>query len=81
MKSVKPDHDWEDDGEESGFEDPQDGEADDLQQREQMNSPEGNMTQVGVVWLVLRWHQEQFDPIPELQHERRDASMSHQNKG
>lgn len=31
MKSGNPDHDGEDDGEEGGFEDPEDGEADDLQ--------------------------------------------------
>lgn len=81
MKSVNPDHDREDDGEEGGFEDPEDGEADDLQQSEQMNSSQRNMTQVGVVWLVLRWHQEQFDPVPELWHERRNVSIIHQNKG
>lgn len=66
MKSVNPNHDGEDDGEEGGFEDPEDGEADDLQQCEQVNSPEWNMAQVGVVRLVLRWHQEQLDPVPEL---------------
>lgn len=82
MKSGNPDHDGEDDGEEGGFEDPEDSEADDLQQREQVNSPEWNMAQVRVVWLVLRWHQKQLDPVPELQDlsQRTNVSIIHLNK-
>lgn len=81
MKSMNPDHDGEHDGEEGGFEDPEDGEADDLQQREQVNSPEWNMAQVGVVWLVLCWHEEQLDPVPELWHERTNVSNYLPKKG
>lgn len=74
MKCVDQDHDGEDDGEEGGFEDPEDGEADDLQQCEQVNSPERNVTQVGVIRLVLRRHQKQLDSVPEL---REDKSVNH----
>lgn len=77
MKSVDPDHDGEDDSEEGGFEDPEDGETDDLQQREQVNSSERNMPQVGVVRLVLCWHQEQLDPVPELRHDSTNVSTIH----
>lgn len=80
MTSGNPDHDGEDDGKEGGFEDPEDGKADDLQQCKQMNSPEWNMAQVRVVWLVLRWHQEQLDPVPELWHKRTNESIIQQNK-
>lgn len=80
MKSVNQDHDGEDDGEEGGFEDPEHGEADDLQQCEQVNFPERNMAQVGEVWLVLRRHQEKFDPVPELEHGRTDASITRRSR-
>lgn len=59
-------HDGEDDGEEGGFEDPEYGQADDLQEGEEMDPPERHVAQVGKVRLVLRWHQEQLDPVPEL---------------
>lgn len=59
-------HNREDDGQEGGFQDPEHSQTDDLDQCEQVHSPQRNMTEVRKVWLVLRWHHVQFNPVPEL---------------
>lgn len=63
-------HDWEDDGKECGFEDPEDSQTDQLDEGEQMDPPERHMPQEGEVWLVLGWHQVELDALPELDQER-----------
>lgn len=50
-------HYWENDGEEGGLEDPEDSQTDYLDQGEQMDASQRNMTQEGEVWLVFGWHQ------------------------
>lgn len=60
-------HDWEDDGEEGGLEDPEDGQTRDLDEGEEMDASQRDVTQEGEVRLVFGWHQIQLDPLPELE--------------
>lgn len=66
MKYFSTNHDREDDGHEGGLEDPQDGQTGDLDQREEVDPSEGDVAEIGKVRLVLRGHQIELDPIPEL---------------
>ena len=59
-------HDREDDGRYGRLEGPEDSQTDNLDQGEEMDSPQRNVTQEGEVWLVLGWHQIQLDTLPEL---------------
>lgn len=49
-------HHGEDDGQEGGFEDPEDGQAGDLDQREEVHPPQRDVAEVGEVRLVLGRH-------------------------
>lgn len=60
-------HYWEDDGEEGGLQDPEDGQADDLNEGEKMDASQRNVAQEGEVRLVFGRHQIQLDPLPELE--------------
>lgn len=60
------DHDREDDGHKGGFENPEDSQAGDLDESEEVDPPQGDMAEVGEVRLVLGGHQVELDPIPEL---------------
>lgn len=51
-----PHHDREDDGSHSGLEDPEQSQAKDLHKSEEVDLPEGNVSQVNQVRLVLRRH-------------------------
>lgn len=59
-------HNREDDGQEGGFEGPEHSQTCDLDQCEQVYPPQRNMTKVGEIGLVLRWHHVQLNPVPEL---------------
>lgn len=63
-------HHREDDGEKGGFEDPEDGQTDQLDEGEQMHPSQRHVPQEGEVWLVLGWHQVELDALPELDHGR-----------
>lgn len=60
-------HDRENDGCHSRLEDPEHGQAQYLDEGEEVDLPEGDVTQVNQVWLVFSWHQEQLQTIHELQ--------------
>lgn len=60
-------HYWEDNSQERGFEDPENSQADDLDEGEKMDASQRNMTQEGEVWLVFGWHQIQLYTLPELE--------------
>lgn len=59
-------HDREDDGGHSGLEDPEDGQAGDLHQGEEVHAPQGYVPQEHEIWLVLGWHEVQLHPLPKL---------------
>ncbi len=59
-------HNREYDGQEGGFEDPEDSQTCDLYQCEEVYLPQRNMAEVGEVGLVLGWHHIQLNPVPEL---------------
>lgn len=78
-------HDWEDDGQCCGLQNPEYGQADDLHQGEEVGSVQGDVTQERQVGLVLGWHQEEFNPVPELwrqkgTHHALDSPTSHTAK-
>lgn len=60
-------HDREDDGSHSGLEDPQQSQAEDLDKGEEVNLPQGNVSQVNQVWLMFCGHQKKFKTIHKLQ--------------
>lgn len=61
-----PHHDGEDDGGHGGFEDPEDGQADDLHQREEVDATQRHVPEEDVVGLVLGRHEEELAAVPEL---------------
>lgn len=76
-----PYHDREDDGHHSGLEDPEDGEADDLHQSEEVDPPQGHVAEEDIVWLVLGRHQEELAAIPELRGNRQVLSQGKPGSG
>lgn len=72
-RCFSTDHDGEDNGHEGGFEDPEDSQAGNLDQCEEMDPPQGDVAEVGEVRLVLRGHQVELDPIPELSRKQEAA--------
>lgn len=60
-------HDREYDGSHGGLEDPQQSQAEDLDEGEEVDLPEGNVSQVNQVRLMFRRHQKQLQTIHELQ--------------
>lgn len=60
-------HDRKDDGRHGGLEDPQQSQAEDLDEGEEVDLPEGNVPQVNQVRLMLRRHQKKLKTIHELQ--------------
>lgn len=69
-------HYWEDDGEERRLENPEDSKTDNLDEGEQMDASQGDVSQEGEVWLMFRRHQVQLDPLPELEHENPEYVLS-----
>lgn len=63
-------HDREYNGGHSGLKDPEQSQAKDLNEGEEVDLPEGNVSQVNQVRLMLCWHQKQFETIHELQTDR-----------
>lgn len=61
-----PHHDRKDDSSHGGLKDPEQGQAEDLHQGEQVDPAKGHVPQEGVVRLVLGWHEEQLTAFPEL---------------
>lgn len=70
-------HYWEDDSEECRLEDPEDSKTDYLDQGEQMDASQGDVSQEREVWLMFGRHQVQLDPLPELEHKNREYVLSH----
>lgn len=60
-------HDGEDDGSHGGLEDPQQSQAEDLDEGEEVDLPERNVSQVNQVGLMFRRHQKQLKTIHKLQ--------------
>lgn len=60
-------HDREYDGSHGGLEDPQQSQAEDLDEGEEVDLPEGNVSQVNQVRLMFRRHQKQLETIHKLQ--------------
>lgn len=60
-------HDREYDGSHGGLEDPQQSQAEDLDEGEEVDLPEGNVSQVNQVGLMFRGHQKQLKTIHKLQ--------------
>lgn len=60
-------HDRENDGRHGGLEDPEQRQAQDLDEGEEVDLPEGDVPQVHQVGLVLGRHQQQLETIHELQ--------------
>lgn len=61
---------------------PERGEAQKLEDGEQMNPFKRDTSQVRHVWLMLGWHEKQVDPVPELEpiqgghsHEQEDTKQ------
>lgn len=59
-------HHREHDGGHGGLEDPEQSQADDLQEGEEVDLPEGDVPQVDEVRLVFGRHQEQLQTVHEL---------------
>lgn len=59
-------HDGEDDGSHGGLEDPQEGQAQGLDEGEEVDASLWDVAQVDEVRLVLGGHQEQLQPVHEL---------------
>lgn len=68
--SVKIYHHRKDDGGSGRFNDPEEHQAGELDEGEQVNLPQRNMSQVDEVWLVLSWHPKQLQPVEELSKDR-----------
>lgn len=66
-------HDGEDDGGNSGLQDPQEGQAQGLDEGEEVDASLGDVPQVDQVGLVLGGHQEQLQAVHELK--RRDENQ------
>lgn len=63
-------HDREYDGSHGGLEDPQQSQAEDLDEGEEVDLPEGDVSQVNQVGLMFRRHQKQLKTIHKLQKTR-----------
>ena len=50
-----------------GLDNPESHKTADLDHRIEMNPAQLDLTQIGVIWLELLWHQEEKDPVKELQ--------------
>lgn len=60
-------HEWEEDGSGlDGFDDPEDDEAEDLNEGVQVDTSHGHFPQVFVLWLVLDGHEEEEDSAKEF---------------
>lgn len=66
VTSALPHHDRENDGSNSRFEDPQEGQAQGLDESKEVDASLGNVPQVDQVRLVLGRHEEQLQAIHEL---------------
>lgn len=72
-------HHGEDDGSGGGLDHPQQHQAGELGDGEQVHLPQGHVAQVDEVGLVLGWHAEQLDPVKELRPERRERHTDTQS--
>ena len=60
-------HEGKDDGNRTdGLDGPQRGQAQDLDECEEVDTAQGHLTQVDVIWLVLGWHQYDHHPLHQL---------------
>lgn len=59
-------HHWENNSGHGGLENPEQGQAEQLDDGEEVHAAQGHMAEVGKVWLVLGWHQEQPHALREL---------------
>lgn len=59
-------HDGEYNSGHGGLEDPEQSQAEDLDEGEEVDLPEGDVSQVNQVRLMLRWHQKQLETIHKL---------------
>lgn len=59
-------HHWENNSGHGGLEDPEEGQAQQLDDSEEVYPAQGHVAEVGEVWLVLGWHQEQPHAVCEL---------------
>lgn len=64
-------HDREDDGSHGGLEDPQESQAQGLDEGEEVDASLRHVPQVDQVWLVLGGHQEQLQAVHELKQANR----------
>lgn len=62
-------HHWENNSGHSGLENPEQGQAEQLDDSEKVHMAQGHVAEVSKVWLVLGWHQEQPHTVHELQRE------------
>lgn len=79
LKSNVFHHDGENDGSHGGLEDPEQCQAQDLDEGEEVDLPEGNVSQVNQVGLVLRRHQKQLQTIHKLQPENEQSTKEVSN--
>lgn len=68
-------HHWENNSSRGGLDDPEQGQAEQLDDGEEVHPAQGHVAEVGEVRLVLGWHQEQPHAVRELQ--RGDGTGSH----
>lgn len=59
-------HYWENNSGHGGLQDPEQGQAQQLDDGEEVHSAQRHVAEVGEVWLVLGWHQEQPHTVCEL---------------
>lgn len=69
-------HHGEDDGIIGGLDDPEHDQAAELDDGEEVDLPQGNVSQVDEVWLVLGWHTKQLQTVKELMSNRTKAYMT-----
>ncbi|RLW02880.1 hypothetical protein DV515_00007020, partial [Chloebia gouldiae] len=74
-------HHWENNSGHGGLEKPEQGQAEQLDDGEEVHPAQGHVAEIGKVWLVLGWHQEQPHTVHELQRRRELAhEQQYQNQ-
>lgn len=67
MKWLFTHHHRKYDGSLGRLDDPEQNQTAELGDGEEVHLPQGHMTQIYEVWLVLGWHTEQCQPVKELE--------------
>lgn len=70
-------HHGENDGSFGGFSDPEEDKGAELDDGEQVDLPQRNMSQIDEVGLVFRWHPEQLQTVKELRMEQNTHHHDH----